>query len=121
MVDLVRRVRFEDAFTYYFNPIEGTKAFDLPDAVPEDVKLERLRELIEVQRSITAEVKAKKVGSTVRVLVEAVSKKKDGEILARSEHDDMVVLAGGTDRLGTFMTVRLLSLKGNTFLAEEVP
>ncbi len=121
MVDLVRRVRFEDAFTYYFNPIEGTKAYELPDPVPEDVKLERLRELIEVQRSITASVKAKKIGTTVRVLAEAVSKKKDGEILARSEHDDMIVLPGGREHIGTFRTARLLSLKGNTFLAEEVP
>lgn len=116
-LDLLNRIRFDDAFTYYYNPREGTKAFEMEDSVPEKVKLERLGEIIELQRSITAEKKLRRVGSTERVLVEEISRKNECEVLARTEGDEMAVFPGDSSDLGTFRTVRLTGLRGGTFTA----
>ena len=42
-LDLIRDVRYEVAFMYHYNPREGTKAFDLPNRIPEEIKIERLK------------------------------------------------------------------------------
>ena len=78
-LDLMKQVRFEDAFTYRYNPREGTKAFEWGDDVPDAIKKERLQGVIELQRRITREAKNHKIGKTIEVLVEDVSKKNKEE------------------------------------------
>lgn len=119
-VSLMEQVRFDDAFTYYYNPREGTEAYNLPDDVPQSIKLERLNCIIELQRKIGRENRKKRVGEKVKVLVEEVSKMKKTELLARTERDEMVVLPGNLEWIGTFRTVELLSLRGNTFLGRDI-
>ena len=119
-LELMRQVGFEDAFTYRYNPREGTRAFELGDDVPESLKQERLSGVIDLQRRITREAKKHKLGRTVEVLVEGVSKKNSGELLARTEGDEMVVFPGSPRLIGTFARVRLQSLRGSTFRAETI-
>jgi tRNA-2-methylthio-N6-dimethylallyladenosine synthase len=119
-LELMQQVRFEDAFTYRYNPREGTRAFELGDDVPESLKQERLSEVIDLQRRISREVKKRKLGRVVEVLIEGVSKKNAAELLARTEGDEMVVFPGSTRRIGTFARVHLRSLQGSTFRAESI-
>jgi ribosomal protein S12 methylthiotransferase len=70
------------AFAY--SPVEGAKANDLPDAVPEALKQERLERFMALQAEISAEKLQRKIGSVQRVLVDRI----DGELaIARSEAD----------------------------------
>jgi tRNA-2-methylthio-N6-dimethylallyladenosine synthase len=119
-LELMQQVRFEDAFTYRYNPREGTRAFELGDDVPEKVKQERLSGVIDLQRQITRQVKKGKLGRVVEVLVEGVSKKNAGELLARTERDEMVVFPGSPQQIGSFARVRLQSLRGSTFRAGSI-
>ena len=117
---VMENIGFDDAFMYYYNPREGTPAFSMPDALPEAVKLERLSRVIEMQRSIGRRRALERIGREVEVLVEGVSKKEKGELLARTEWDAMVVFRGELSRIGQFARVRLASLAGSTFKAEAV-
>jgi tRNA-2-methylthio-N6-dimethylallyladenosine synthase len=117
-LELMREVRFEDAFTYRYNPREGTKAFELGDDVPEEAKQERLQGVIDLQRRITREMKMHKLGKVVEALVEGVSKKNAAELLARTEGDEMVVFPGSPQRIGSFARIRLMGLRGATFWGE---
>jgi tRNA-2-methylthio-N6-dimethylallyladenosine synthase len=114
---MMREVGFEDAFTYHYNPREGTPAFEMSDAVPSEVKMERLARVIEIQRSLGARKASERIGREVEVLVEGISKKNSGELLARTEWDAMVVFPGRAERIGSFARVSLVSLSGNTFRA----
>ncbi|WP_146909960.1 30S ribosomal protein S12 methylthiotransferase RimO [Arenimonas daejeonensis] len=70
------------AFAY--SPVDGAKANDLPDAVPEEVKQERLARFMELQAQISAEKLERKVGSVQTVLVDEI----DGELaIGRSKAD----------------------------------
>ncbi len=117
-LELMQQVGFEGAFTYRYNPREGTRAFEMGDDVPESVKKERLSGVIDLQRRISREIKKRKLGKVVEVLVEGVSKKNSSELLARTEGDEMVVFPDSPNRIGTFARVRLQSLQGSTFRAE---
>ena len=117
-LELMKEVRFDDAFTYRYNPREGTKAFELGDDVPEPVKQERLSGVIELQRRITRACKRRKLGRVVEVLVEGVSKKSSAELLARTERDEMVVFPGSPNCIGSFVRIRLKRLEGSTFQGE---
>jgi tRNA-2-methylthio-N6-dimethylallyladenosine synthase len=119
-VDLIKEIGFDDAFTYYYNPREGTSAFTMPDPVPGDVKKARLRRIIDAQRSKSAKKAQERIGKEVEVLVEGVSKKDPSELLARTEWDAMVVFAGSRTLIGQFTRVRLCSLSGTTFRAASL-
>jgi tRNA-2-methylthio-N6-dimethylallyladenosine synthase len=119
-LELMNEVRFDDAFTYRYNPREGTTAFELGDDVPEAVKQERLSGVIELQRRLSRAGKKRKLGSVVEVLVEGVSKRSSAELLSRSEGDEMVVFPGSSDRIGSFARVRLECLEGSTFRGEPI-
>ncbi len=120
-LDLMEQVSCSDAFTYYFNPREGTRAVDLPEQLSEELKLQRLKQVIETQRRISREEKKRRIDGIETVLVEAPTKKDHNELLARSEHDDMVILpAEDHVHIGGMYQVRLTGLQGNTFTGEVV-
>lgn len=119
-LDVMQKAEFDDAFTYKYNPIEGTKAFKMGDQIDDSVKTKRLEEIIALQRKISSRRKASRVGSNQVVLVEKVSKKADNEVLGRTEGNEMVVFEGGPEKIGTFCTVKLIELRGNTFKGDEI-
>jgi tRNA-2-methylthio-N6-dimethylallyladenosine synthase len=114
-LELMREAEFDDAFTYYYNPREGTAAYALGDTVPQEEKLRRLREVIDLSLALKRKRKLERIGRTADVLVEDVSKNDPGELLGRTEHDEMVVFPGGNELIGTFARVKLVALQGTTF------
>jgi len=118
-LELVEEAEFAEAFTYRYNPREGTAAFGLADTVPGEVKQARLRQVIELQRRITRRLKAGRLGARVKVLAEGVSRKDPRELLGRTEMDEMVVFPAPAGRIGQFLRVELASLRGNTFVGKE--
>ncbi len=117
---LMERAGFDEAFTYRYNPREGTAAALLGDTVPEVVKLERLDRIIAAQRGISAKRARDRLGIETEVLVEGVSKRSPGELLARTEWDSMAVFPGESALIGRFARVRLDSLRGATFRASPL-
>lgn len=119
-LDAMRRIRFSYAFMYYFNPREGTAAVNLPGKLPDKVKKAHLARVIELQKEITSNLMQERVGCVDEVLIEGQSRRSTKELVARTARDEMVVLKGEMSRIGQFARVRLLSISGNTFKAEEV-
>ncbi len=119
-LDLMRSVGYSYSYMYHYNPREGTPAASMPGRIAEQVKRERLTRVIELQKGLTADLMRSRLGSIEEVLVEGPSRRKKTELLARTQRDEMVVFPAAASRVGSFVTVRLASLSGNTFKAEEV-
>lgn len=119
-LDLMKTVEFDDAFMYRYNRIEGTKAYDMENQLEEKVKLQRLNEIIQIQRKIAGKKKKNKVGRVMKALIEGMSKHSDKELLARSEFDDMVIIPGDSADIGKMVTLKIGGLKGNTLLGEKI-
>ncbi len=120
-LELMRRVRFDDAFTYRFSSREGTPATRFPeeDFVPAGLAQARLEELIEVSRSIQAEINASEVGRVEEVLVEKEARG-DGQVLGRTRRNKVVAFPGDAEVVGSYMHVRLERTTGATFVGSQV-
>jgi tRNA-2-methylthio-N6-dimethylallyladenosine synthase len=120
-LDLVREVRFEEAYLYRYSPREGTPATRLPahESIADDIARERLQRLVAEQRCIQKEVADTEVGSLAEVHVERRAKTK-GDLLGRTDRNRMVVFAGSPDLINTYVPVRLSSTTGATFSGERV-
>jgi tRNA-2-methylthio-N6-dimethylallyladenosine synthase len=121
-LDLVREVRFDDAFTYKYSPREGTPATRLPpaDVVAPEVAQARLETLIEATRRVQAEINESEVGRVVEVLVEKEARVV-GQVLGRTRRNKVVAFAGPPALVGRYRTVVLERTSGATFVGSEVP
>ena len=118
--ELIREVRFNDAFTYQYNAIKNTAAYEMDGHLSQEVKGERLAEIIEIQRAISFEEKKRFIGTRARVLVERVSKKSIKELLGRTENNNMVVFSGKEDLIGSMCDIKINKLSGNTFSGVQI-
>ena len=74
--NLMEELRYDSAFMFKYSERPGTAAHrGIPDDVPEEVKAERLQEVIRLQERISGEINEAAVGRTVEVLVEGPSKR----------------------------------------------
>jgi tRNA-2-methylthio-N6-dimethylallyladenosine synthase len=115
-LDLVRTVRYDDAFTFRYSPREGTPSTRMDDEweVPERVAQGRLERLIALVREISAEKNLSEVGGIVDVLVEKRARR--GELLqARTDTYKVVLIPGPEDWIGRYMKVALTGTSGATF------
>jgi tRNA-2-methylthio-N6-dimethylallyladenosine synthase len=111
---LVREVGFDDAYTFKYSPREGTGALRLPGAVDDAVAGTRLERLIATVRDVARRRNAGLVGTTQEVLVEKVARR-GGLLQSRTRSNKVVLVAGPTDWIGTYLQVRLTGTTGSTF------
>ena len=84
LLDFLDEAQLDRVGAFAYSPVEGAKANDLPDPLPEEVKQERLARFMERQAEISAAKLEAKVGTVQRCLVDAI----DGELaIARSMAD----------------------------------
>lgn len=113
-LDLMRRVKYESAMMYYYNPREGTPAAKM-EQLPVEVRKERLQRVIDLQLEHTHEQMSKRVGSTVMVLVEGVSRDDKTELLGQTEQHEKIAFKAEKSLIGSFVNVKITELSGNTF------
>lgn len=120
-LELVRTVRFHDAFTYKYSARDGTPATRLPaeDFLPPDVAQARLEELIDVTRGIQAEINAEEVGRVVEVLVEKEARS-EGHMLGRTRRNKVVAFPASPELVGRYVPVVLGRTTGATFVGARV-
>lgn len=106
---------------FAYSAVDGAKANDLPDQVPEEVKQERLARFMQVQERISAAKLQAKIGSMQTVLVDEIAEDEDGNILAigRTKADapeiDGVVYLADAEGLtpGDFVEVEIHGADGH--------
>jgi tRNA-2-methylthio-N6-dimethylallyladenosine synthase len=119
-LQLMRDVRFDDAYLYRYSPRDGTPATRLPadQFVPEEIGQARLERLIELHRQIQAEINRASVGTVEEVLVEKEGKR--GGVQGRTEGNKVVTFDAPASLIGSFVEVRITSTSGATFAGELV-
>ena len=103
-LDLVKTLQFKNSFIFKYSPRPGTKAFDRqPDDVPEAVKKERNRLLLDAQAEVSLTGNRRFIGSRQQVLVEGLSTR-DEKRSVNPGPDGVAQLTGRTmgDRIVVF-------------------
>ena len=84
LLEFIEEARLDRVGCFAYSPVEGAAANELPGAVPDEVREERRRRLMDVQEDISAELLAARIGREIEVLVDAVD---DEGTIARSASD----------------------------------
>lgn len=107
-LSLMREVGYDSAFMFKYSERPGTYASKhLPDDVPEEVKLHRLAEMIELQTKLSAESNAKDVGKEFDVLIEGFSKRSREQLFGRTGQNKVVVFDKGNCHIGQTVRVKI--------------
>lgn len=90
-LELMRQVRYDGAYMFKYSPRERTKAWNMTDDVPEEVKTRRLNEIIALQQEISLDINRKTIGTLEQVLVEGPSKRRETEWQGRTNSNKVVI------------------------------
>lgn len=118
-LDVVRKVRYDSAFTFIYSKRTGTPAAAMENQVPEEVSKERFGRLLDLVQSIAAEECGRLKGQVQEVLVETTSNQ-EGMVSGRLSNNTVVHLPGSQDMIGTFVNVRLDEAKGFYYIGTPV-
>lgn len=118
-MDVVNEVGFENAFMFMYSKRSGTPAATMEEQVEEQVKSERLQQLMRLQNYKAKEESQKYLGKTVKVLVEGPSRKNPEMLTGRtSTHKIVLFKSDRTDLKGKFVHTRIYEAKTWTLYGE---
>ena len=106
-LDLVKKVEFEQAFTFIYSPREGTRAAEMEDQIPEKVVQDRFQRLLDEVYDIFYKKNKQYVGKIEDVLVEGVSKNDPDTMTGRSEGYKLVHFPGTEKDIGKVIPVKI--------------
>lgn len=120
-LNIMRRVGYDSAFMFKYSERPGTYASKhLPDNVPEEVKIRRLNELIQVQNENSALANKQEEGQIREVLVEGPSKRSREQLCGRTEQNKMVVFDKGNHHIGEYVKVKITGSTSATLFGEAL-
>ena len=120
-LSLLEEVRFDGAFMFKYSPREGTKAYDMGEDVPDEVKIRRLNEIIELQQRISHEINQGMIGSEVEVLVEGESKRSSEQWMGRTDTNKVVIFPRSDEiKPGDYIIVRINKATSATLFGDIV-
>ena len=118
-MDVVNEVGFENAFMFMYSKRSGTPAATMEEQVEEQVKSERLQQLMRLQNYKAKEESQKYLGKMVKVLVEGPSRKNPEMLTGRtSTHKIVLFKSDRTDLKGKFVHTRIYEAKTWTLYGE---
>ncbi len=110
LLDFIDKAELDRVGCFKYSPVEGAKANELPDPVPEEVQEERFQRFMELQQQVSVRKLARKVGKEMTVLIDEVDEEgATGRSFADApEIDGLVYLNGETDlKPGDLVKVRI--------------
>lgn len=120
----VKDMRFERLGCFTYSHEENTHAYNLEDDVPEDVKLQRANDIMEVQSQISWELNQEKIGQEFKVVID---RKEGNYFVGRTEFDspdvDNEVLINASDtylKTGEFAKVKIIDAEDFDLYAEVI-
>lgn len=113
-LDMVERVGFASAFTFKYSPRKGTRAATMDGQIPDAVKRERLHLLNELQERKSRENNEKYVGKTGVVHIEDCDTRGEPVCYGKFSNFKMVYVPGTPELIGTYVPVRVLSVRKNS-------
>ena len=115
-LDLVREVKFGQAYSFRYSARPGTPAAE-KDAVPKEIAVERLHKLQALLTIQQKEVQSNMVGKTLSVLFEKPGRKV-GQLIGKSEYLHAVHVVAPTEFIGTVKSVKVVESLTNSLSGE---
>ncbi len=115
-IDVVRKVKFDSAFTFIYSKRTGTPAAKMENQIPEDVVKSRFDRLLSEVQNISSEVVKRYEGKTLPVLIEQVNEQDSSLVSGRLSNNTVVHFEGDKSLIGQIIDVKLNECKGFYYL-----
>ena len=119
-LEVVRKVRYDSAFTFIYSKRTGTPAAAMENQVPEEVVKERFDRLLAEVQAISAQVCGRDVHTVQEVLVEEPDSHVEGLVTGRMSNNTIVHFPGGKELIGKIVKVYLKESKGFYYMGSLV-
>ena len=119
-VDVVKKVRYDSAFTFIYSKRTGTPAAVMENQVPEDVVKDRFNRLLETVQTIGREMSARDTGKIMEVLVEEQNSQDKHLMTGRLSNNLLVHFEGDTSLIGQLCQIRLDECRGFYYMGTKV-
>lgn len=124
LCDFIREMKFERAGVFAYSPEEGTPAYEMEDDVPEEVKQQRVDDIMAIQQNISLETNEKRVGTVEKVLIDRI----EGDYyVGRTQYDspevddEILISLDDVDlEIGTFVNAKIVKADYFDLYAEIV-
>jgi tRNA-2-methylthio-N6-dimethylallyladenosine synthase len=118
-------VKYDAVFAFKFSPRPNTPAVTMADSIPDEVKSERLRILMDRQREIQREHYGRHLGEIQEVMVESYNHSRN-QVVGRSSQNKTVnfttvQLAEANPPIGSYLPVRITQTLPNCLVGEAMP
>ena len=120
-MDVVKKVRYDSAFTFIYSKRTGTPAAVMEDQIPEEVVKDRFDRLLKEVQSISSEVCSVYTDTIQEVLVETVNDHDPSLMTGRMSNNLLVHFPGDKELIGKIVPVKLKECKGFYYIGERVP
>ncbi len=118
-IDVVQKVRFDNAFTFLYSKRTGTPAASMEGQVPEVSMKQGFDRLLHVVQDVARQQAARLAGQTAEVLVEDVNAHDGSLVTGRMSNNMLVHFPGGRELIGQYVTVALKQCKGFYYMGER--
>ncbi len=119
-LDVVRRVRYDSAFTFLYSKRTGTPAAAMAAQVPEDVAKDRFDRLLALVQQTAGQVCGRDTGTVGKVLVECPDDHQDGYVTGRLSNNTTVHFPGTVELVGKLVDVYLEESRGFYYMGRLV-
>ena len=119
-MDVVRRVHYDNAYTFIYSKRTGTPAAAMENQVPEADTKKRFDRLLALVQSCAREQTAQYTGTVQEVLIEEVNDHKPGYVTGRMSNNLLVHFPGEASQIGQYVKVSLDECKGFYFMGTVV-
>lgn len=119
-LDVIRKVRFDSAFTFIYSKRTGTPAAVMENQVPEEIIKDRFDRLLAEVQKISAELTGKDTGKIEKVLVEEVNTHQKGFLTGRLSNNILVHFEGKEELIGKIVSVKLEEAKGFYYMGAQI-
>ena len=108
---LVNECKFDGAFTFAYSPRENTPAALMKDAIPEEVKMDRLHRLNEIINKYSNEANKRMNNTIVKCLVTGLSDKDKTKVCGYTENMKLVNIEGPKELIGNIVNIKITDTK----------
>ena len=120
-LSLMREVGYDSAYMFKYSERPDTRAAKtMKDDISEEIKTERLNEIIALQNELSLASNRRDIGKRFEVLIEGVSKRRNDQLFGRTSQNKVVIFDNSGQQKGTYITVEITDCSSATLIGAPI-
>jgi len=115
-VRAVEEIQFDGIFSFKYSKRKGTRAFDMPDQIPDSIQTERLNSLLQLQDDITLKINKKYENTIQEIMIEGPSETDASMLMGRTRTNKIVTVPDCNEDEGVFLNAAIIKARHHSLL-----